>query len=159
MLRGIWGKLRLSLLLSFPLLILGTSRLPAQAQATTGIIRGVVVDPNGAPVGGAGVSFHEMQTNFQRSVVVDEAGRFAAPLLPLGIYEVTARAIGFNPVTQKGIVLKVGQSVDLRLAVLPITLAAVNVEATQVLVDPTKTETADRLPVQAVAGLPNNGRN
>ncbi len=159
MLRGNWGKLWLSLLLAFPLLILGTSRLQAQAQATTGIIRGVVVDPNGAPVGGAGVSFHETQTNFQRSVVVDEAGRFAAPLLPLGIYEVTARAIGFNPVTQKGIVLRVGQSVDLRLAVLPITLAAINVEATQVLIDPTKTETAHRLPVQAVAGLPNNGRN
>ncbi len=159
MLRSAWRKLSVSLLLSLPLLLFGVSRLMAQAQATTGIIRGVVVDPNGAPVGGAGVSFHEMQTNFQRSVVVDAAGRFAAPLLPLGTYEVTARAIGFNPVTQKGIVLRVGQSVDLRLAVLPITLAAVNVEATQVLVDPTKTESADRLPVQAVAGLPNNGRN
>jgi hypothetical protein len=152
-------KLLAGALVGIALLLLPTSLLSAQAQATTGIIRGVVVDPNGAGVGGAVVSFHETQTNFERSLKADEGGRFAAPLLPLGNYEVTARAIGFNPVTQKGITLRVGQSVDLRLAVLPITLAAVNVEATQVLIDPTKTESADRLPVQAVAGLPNNGRN
>ena len=135
------------------------SRLPAQAQATTGIIRGVVVDPNGSPVGGAQIVFHETQTNFERTLTADAGGNFAASLLPLGIYEVTARGIGFNPVTQKGIVLRVGQSVDLRLNLLAITLQAVNVEATQAVVDPTKTESSVRLPVEAIAGLPNNGRN
>ncbi len=151
-------KLLAGALLGFAVLSLPT-RLTAQAQATTGIIRGVVVDPNGSPVAGAQVVFHETQTNFERNLTADAGGNFAATLLPLGTYDVTARAIGFNPVSQKGIVLRVGQSVDLRLAVLPITLAAINAEATQVLVDPTKTEAADRLPVQAVAGLPNNGRN
>jgi hypothetical protein len=151
-------KLLAGALLGFAALSLAT-RLSAQAQATTGIIRGVVVDPNGSPVAGAQVVFHETQTNFERNLTADAGGNFAGTLLPLGVYEVTARAIGFNPVSQKGIVLKVGQSVDLRLALQPITLAAINAEATQVLVDPTKTETADRLPVQAVAGLPNNGRN
>jgi hypothetical protein len=135
------------------------SRLPAQAQATTGIIRGVVVDPNGAPVGGAQIVFHETQTNFERTLTADAGGNFAASLLPLGIYEVTARGIGFNPVTQKGIVLRVGQSVDLRLNLLAITLQAVNVQATQAVVDPSKTESSVRLPVEAIAGLPNNGRN
>ncbi len=159
MARTALNKVLAGWLLGIAFLLLPTSALFAQAQATTGIIRGVVVDPNGAPVGAATVSFHEMQTNFQRSLTADEGGKFAATLLPLGTYEVTARAVGFNPVTQKGIVLKVGQSVDLRLGVLPITLAAINVEATQVLIDPTRTETADRLPLQAIAGLPNNGRN
>lgn len=135
------------------------ARLSAQAQATTGIIRGVVLDPNGAPVGGAQIVFHETQTNFERTLTADAGGNFAASLLPLGIYEVTARGIGFNPVTQRGIVLRVGQSVDVRLTLLAITLQAVNVEATQAVVDPTKTESSVRLPVQAIAGLPNNGRN
>lgn len=146
-------------LIGLAVLSLPVSRLHAQAQATTGIIRGVVVDPNGAPVAGAQVVFHETQTNFERTLTADAGGNFAGSLLPLGIYTVTARGIGFNPVTQRGIVLKVGQSVDLRLSLLAITLEAVNVEAAQAVVDPTRTEASVRLPVQAIAGLPNNGRN
>jgi outer membrane receptor protein involved in Fe transport len=141
-------------LIAFPF-----ARVAAQAQGTTGIIRGVVVDPNGAPVSGAQVLLHETQTNFQHTVTSDVGGNFAATLLPLGTYDVTARSVGFNPVTQKDITLRVGQSVDLRLTLLAITLAAVNVEATQAVVDPTKTETSQRIPVQAIEGLPNNGRN
>ncbi|HET9708140.1 MAG TPA: carboxypeptidase regulatory-like domain-containing protein [Gemmatimonadales bacterium] len=146
-------------LLSVFLIAFSFARISAQAQGTTGIIRGVVVDPNGAPVSGAQVLLHETQTNFQHTVTSDVGGNFAATLLPLGTYEVTARSVGFNPVTQKDITLRVGQSVDLRLTLLAITLAAVNVEATQAVVDPTKTETSQRIPVQAIEGLPNNGRN
>ena len=148
------GSLLPVFLLMFPF-----ARVSAQAQATTGIIRGVVVDPNGAPVSGAQVQLHETQTNFQHTVTSDVGGNFAATLLPLGTYDVTARSVGFNPVTQKDITLRVGQSVDLRLSLLAITLSAVNVEATQAVVDPTKTETSQRIPVQAIEGLPNNGRN
>ncbi len=146
-------------LLSAVFIALPLARVSAQAQATTGIIRGVVVDPNGAAVSGAQVVLHETQTNFQHTVTSDPGGNFAATLLPLGTYEVTARSVGFNAVTQKDITLRVGQSVDLRLTLLAITLAAVNVEATQAVVDPTKTETSQRIPVQAIEGLPNNGRN
>ncbi|HEY6110209.1 MAG TPA: TonB-dependent receptor [Gemmatimonadales bacterium] len=159
MTRGAALKHPIVLLFGLALLLLPAPRLSAQAQATTGIIRGLILDPNGAPVGGALVQLRETQTNFQRTVTADAGGNFAASLLPLGIYEVTARGIGFNPVTEKGIVLRVGQSVDLRLSLLAITLEAVNVEAAPAVVDPSKTEASVRLPVQAIAGLPNNGRN
>ncbi|HEY6060316.1 MAG TPA: TonB-dependent receptor, partial [Gemmatimonadales bacterium] len=159
MTRGAALKHPIVLLFGLALLLLPASRLSAQAQATTGIIRGLIVDPNGAPVGGALVLLRETQTNFQRTVTADAGGNFAASLLPLGIYEVTARGIGFNPVSERGIVLRVGQSVDLRLSLLAITLEAVNIEAAPAVVDPSKTEASVRLPVQAIAGLPNNGRN
>jgi hypothetical protein len=147
------------LFLFLPLWFLGPSRLAAQSQATTGVIRGIVVDPNGSVVSGAQVQLHETQTNFQRTVTTDARGNFAASLLPLGTYDVTARGVGFNQTTQKGLVLRVGATQELRLTLAAITLQAVTVEAANPVVDATRIESSTRLPDQAVAGLPNNGRN
>src|SRR5437660_4179139 len=105
--------------LPFTLLLLALVSLPtllrAQAQATTGVIRGVVAEPSGAPLPGATVLLRETQTGFQRSLQTNERGAFAASLLPLGTYEVTARGVGFSEVKQSGIALRVGQEVYLQL--------------------------------------------
>jgi len=66
--------------------------LAAQAQATTGVIRGVVSDPSGNVVAGARVIVTDVETRFQRTVVTNEKGVFVAPLLPLGTYEVSSCA-------------------------------------------------------------------
>src|SRR5438874_8104221 len=132
--------------------------LAAQAQATTGVIRGVVSDASGSVVAGARVTVTDVETRFQRSVVTNEKGVFVAPLLPLGTYEVKARAAGLGEKRQTGIVLRVGETVDLALKLEPVELAAVTVTATPV-VDVSKVESSTRLPNQAVGGLPNNGRN
>src|SRR5438270_912287 len=132
--------------------------LAAQAQATTGVIRGIVSDPSGNVVVGAQVTVTDVQTRFQRTVTTNEKGVFVAPLLPLGTYEVRARAVGLGERRQTGIVLRVGESVDLTLKLEPVELAAVTVTATPV-VDVSKVESSTRLPNQAVGGLPNNGRN
>jgi hypothetical protein len=135
------------------------SVVAAQAQATTGIIRGVVLDPAGNLVGGATVTVRETQTNFQRSLPTDPSGVFVAPLLPIGTYDVSARAVGYNEVRQTGIPLRVGATVDLRLQLAAITLQAVTVEAAPPVVDVTRIEAATRLPDAAASGLPNNGRD
>src|SRR5438067_5478233 len=135
-----------------------STSLAAQAQATTGVIRGIVSDPSGNVVVGAQVTVTDVETRFQRTVTTNEKGVFVAPLLPLGLYEVRARAVGLGERRQTGIVLRVGETVDLALKLEPVELAAVTVTATP-LVDVTKVETSTRLPNQAVAGLPNNGRN
>ena len=132
--------------------------LAAQAQATTGVIRGTVSDPSGNVVVGAQVAVTETQTRFQRTVTTNEKGVFVAPLLPLGTYELRARAVGLGERRQTGIVLRVGETVDLALKLEPVELAAVTVTATPV-VDVSKVESSTRLPNQAVGGLPNNGRN
>jgi hypothetical protein len=141
------------------LLVGAPAPLGAQSQATTGIIRGVVTDPSGVPVANAQVILHETQTNFNRTLSTDPAGNFAGTLLPLGTYDATARAVGFAEVKQTGIVLRVGETVPLRLALAAVTLPAVTVEATQSVVDVTKAEASTPLPAQVVTGLPNNGRN
>jgi hypothetical protein len=154
-------------LMRLPVLLVGAAlalvALPvvsgAQSQATTGIIRGVVTDPNGAPVANAQVILHETQTNFTRTLTTDAAGNFTGTLLPLGTYDVTARSVGFAEVKQTGIALSVGETRDLRLALAAVTLAAVTVEATQPVVDVTQAAAATPLNAAAVTGLPNNGRN
>src|SRR6266567_3824536 len=157
---GIRFLARLSSLLVGAALVLACwpTSLAAQAQATTGVIRGTVSDPSGNVVVGALVTLTDIQTRFQRTVTTNEKGVFVAPLLPLGTYEVRARAVGLGERRQTGIVLRVGETVDLALKLAPVELAAVTVTATPV-VDVSKVESSTRLPNQVVAGLPNNGRN
>src|SRR6266540_3000139 len=141
------------LAVAFPIII------AAQSQATTGIIRGVVTDPSGTPVAGANVTLHETQTGFQRQLTTNERGVFVASLLPLGTYDVTARAVGFSESRRTGVRVGVGETVSLPLQLAAVQLQAVVVEATQSVVDASKTENSTSLPTNAVSGLPNNGRN
>ena len=149
-----------SLVVGAALVLVGSpAPLSAQGQATTGIIRGVVTDPNGAPVANATVLLHEAQTNFTRTLTTDAAGNFTGTLLPLGTYDVTVRSVGYAEVKQTGIALGVGETVALRLPLAAVTLAAVTVEATQPVVNVTQSAAATPLAEQVVGGLPNNGRN
>jgi len=158
---GIRFLARLSSLVVGAVIVLFASPAPlgAQGQATTGIIRGVVTDPNGAPAANASVILHEAQTNFTRTLTTDAGGNFTGTLLPLGTYDVTARSVGFAEVKRTGIRLSVGETVDLRLPLAAVTLAAVTVEATRPVVDVSKSEVSTALAADVVSGLPNNGRN
>src|SRR5712671_5724628 len=151
MVRRLLGPVVLAL--AFPVL------LAAQSQATTGVIRGTVTDPSGTPVAGATVVLHESQTGFQRQVATNERGVFIAPLMPLGTYDVAARAVGFSETRRTGVRLGVGETVNLNLPLAAVQLQAVVVEATQPVVDATRIESSTRLPDAAVSRLPNNGRN
>ncbi|HET8713250.1 MAG TPA: TonB-dependent receptor, partial [Gemmatimonadales bacterium] len=142
-----------ALALAFPLVA------AAQSQATTGIIRGIVTDPQNAPVANATVTLRETQTGFTRQLVTNERGIFIGSVLPLGTYDVTARAVGFSETRRTGIRLGVGETVNLTLPLAAVQLQAVVVEATQPVVEATKIESSTRLPDAAVGRLPNNGRN
>ena len=152
MLRKLLGPVLLAAL-AFPVV------LAAQSQATTGIIRGTVTDPGGAPVSGATVVLRETQTGFQRQVTTNERGVFVASLLPLGTYDVAARGVGFSESRRTGVRVGVGQEVELSLPLAAVTLQAVVVEATQPVVEATRVANSTRLPDEAVERLPNNGRN
>src|SRR6266550_677045 len=133
--------------------------LAAQSQATTGVIRGTVTDPSGTAVAGASVVLRETQTGFQRQVATNERGIFVAPLMPLGTYDVTARAVGLSETRRTGVRLGVGETVNLTLPLAAVQLQAVVVEARQPVVDATRVENSTSLPDAAVSRLPNNGRN
>ncbi len=150
---------RLSLLVAVLSLAFGPSVLPAQVQATTGIIRGSTTDASGNPVS-ATVTIRNTETNLSRSIKSTDLGVFVATLVPLGNYNVSARAVGYDPALKSDVRVNLGQTVEVPflLARTATTLAGVTVLA-QTLIDQTKTAAATQLPEAVVSGLPNNGRN
>ena len=55
------------------------------------------------PIAGAIVTLRETGTNFERVITTSASGVFTATLLPLGTYDVTASATGFNEIQRTGI--------------------------------------------------------
>ena len=78
--------------------------LRAQSAANSGQIVGQVLDSSSGAVPGAEVAVRNKNTNFSRTTVTDAEGRYAVSLLPLGPYEVTVNAPGFQPATQEALV-------------------------------------------------------
>ena len=70
----------------------------------------------------------------------------------------TVRAEGWSEARQTGVQVRVGETVDLVLKMI-IEMEEFVVVARRPAVDVTRTETATRLPEEAVQDLPNNGRN
>ena len=147
-------------LLSFFLLCTALLHAPtgAQSQATTGVIRGFVWDQFNNPIGNATIVLKETGTNYQRILTSSDLGLFTATLLPLGFYDVTVQAEGQAEVRQTGVQVRVGETVELVVKMM-LQMDEMVIVATRPTVDVTRTETATRLPEEAVQDLPNNGRN
>jgi hypothetical protein len=136
------------------------SSLAAQAQATTGVTRGTVTDSIGQPLAGATVTLRNRETNAERSLITNHRGVYAATLLRVGTYDVSARAVGYREASRSNIEVGLGETVELNFALAPqvVQLQEVTVTAEPV-VDVSQSASATRLGVEAVEGLPNNGRN
>lgn len=89
----------------------------AAAQGVAGAaVTGTVVSASGAPILEASLQLVNASTGFTRRTVSNAHGRFTFEYLPVGgPYTLTARAIGFAPVTVDGIALHLGDRLDQRL--------------------------------------------
>jgi outer membrane receptor protein involved in Fe transport len=85
----------------------------ASAQETTGTITGRLIDTQGLAVPGATVVLTGPQG--AKSFVSDAEGRFQAPFLTPGRYDVRAELQGFKAVDVKGVNVSLGQTTDLSL--------------------------------------------
>ena len=66
------SSMRLTLALVSLALAAVPARLLAQAQATTGVIRGTVTDSAGAPLAGASVTLRNAETNAERVLTTND---------------------------------------------------------------------------------------
>jgi hypothetical protein len=79
------------------------------AQVTTASIQGRVKDESGAVVPGVNVTTRNLETGVTRTLTTDADGRYVAPNLDLGPYEVRAELTGFTTAVRTGINLTVGR--------------------------------------------------
>src|SRR5262245_4802606 len=104
----------------FVLLLVFTLCAPlALGQVNSATVSGTVHDESGAVLPGVSVAIQNQDTGISRNVTTNETGRYSAPALGLGNYQVTAQLQGFKSQARSGITLTVGREavVDFTLGV------------------------------------------
>jgi len=89
---------------------LGLSHM-VSGQETTGAVSGRVVDSQRLPIPGATVTVTGLQG--VKQTVTDGTGNFIVPFLTPGTYAVRIELQGFKPVAREGVVVRLGQTVDI----------------------------------------------
>ncbi len=131
--------------------------LAAQTEAT---ITGTVRDASGAALPSASVTLKNLETGATRRIIADSDGRYAAPALAIGQYELSADRTGFASQTKTGITLVLGQqiNVDFTLQIGELQ-QAVKVEETITPVNLSTQQTSGLVGEHQVKDLPLNGRS
>jgi hypothetical protein len=140
-------------------MLTGPIPLWAQSGANSGQIVGQILDPSAAVVSGAAVSIRNKDTNFRRSASTDKAGRYAVSDLPLGLYELSVTAGGFQTTAQDALVT-LGSSVSVNFS-LPIAGKTESIEVTSrdtLGIEPTTSAPKSILTDLQIHELPSNGR-
>lgn len=129
----------------------------AQGEAS---INGAVADTTGAIIAGATVRVKNVEIGTIRTIVTDSSGRYDAPSLSVGKYEVSAEQAGFRTEVKTGITLAIGQraQVNLMLAVGGVQ-TSINVEETAMQLAVTTADFSGLVGEQQVKDLPLNGRS
>jgi len=132
----------------------------AEAQSPTGSLEGVVVDRSGGVLTEVAVTLLESGTGAARAIATDGSGRFRAPLLPVGVYELTLALPRFQTLRQTDIRVTVGHTVVLRLemALAGIT-QTVTVSSATPVIETGRSQVSSTVNEIAVRNLPVNGRN
>ncbi len=126
---------------------------------TTGTITGTVNDHTGAALAGASVTLRNINTNLTRNLSTDENGYFQAVLLPVGEYEVSAKADGFNAGTET-LTLQVNQTVRVTFQLTVARLGeVVEVSGQESLITVDNSTISTVIDNRKIVELPLNGRN
>ena len=135
----------------------GVTRLNAQATAT---IVGTVTDSSGAAIANATVQVKNSGTGVTQNAITDAQGRYRAPDLIIGTYEVQASNPGFQTVVHRGITLTVGAEPVVDFS-LPVGQAqqTVTVEGEASQVETQSTAVGSVVETKQIVDLPLNGRD
>jgi len=142
----------------FALASLGS--LPMLAQTFRGGINGAVTDSTGGAIPGAQVTATETSTGTVYHAVASSAGEFSFNDLPLGTYNVSVNASGFETVQVTGVSVSAG-----KVYTLPVKLGlaqqstTIEVAADALSLDTTSVTQTTTLEGTALQDVPLNGRD
>jgi hypothetical protein len=128
-------------------------------DASTGAIRGTVLDPDGRPIAQATVAIVSIASGMSRSALTDTEGRFAIEMLPPGDYSGRADMKGMSPQETPQIHVDVGGTAELsfRLSLVG-TSETVTVSGAPPLVETVPSSVSTVIDERAINDLPLNGR-
>ena len=129
-------------------------------QVVGASVSGVIKDSSGAGLTGASVTIRNLETGAERILSTDDSGRYSAPSIPVGNYQIAASRQGFTSQVKTGILLVVGQhsTVDLELQIGELK-QVVTIEENASPVSLSTQETAGLVSERQVKDLPLNGRS
>ena len=145
----------LPIVLALMALALTATGVAAQVS-TTGAVVVTVEDQDNARVPGVTVTAASADTVTRRTAITDGEGNATLEgLAPSERYTITAQLSGFREITRENILVRSGQSINLRLTLSLATLAeTVNVTALSPVVDTTNAQTGQDITLQLTESLP-----
>ena len=147
------------LLLGFCIAILSMSPTVASAQdITSGMIQGTITDEQGAVVQGATVEARNVDTNFTRSFITDDEGRYTLLQLPPGRYVVSVTKTGFAKHNQENVEITVGKQLALNIGLKVSGVSGEVTVTTTPTIDTAKTESSTTLNETTIEKTPILGR-
>jgi hypothetical protein len=130
----------------------------AIAQTVTGSITGEVTDPSGAVLTGASVVAHNLDTNVDTTTTTNEAGRYRIEYLPIGRYQVTVEAAGFNKATLPIFTLEVRQTANFNVKLeVGSTSTTVSVSAAAPILNTDNPTLGSTFSANTIQNFPSNG--
>ena len=138
-----------------------TACLLLPAQTSTGEIDITVQDTSGAVIPKAAIAITGVDTgNLVRSIATNDVGLAQAPLLPPGSYDIVITAPGFEKLLRRGIVLRVGDVLNIGLTLTPGSAAEeITVTGQTPLLEEKSVTLGQVMDQREIVQLPLNGRN
>jgi len=123
-------------------------------------LAGVVQDATGGAIAGATVRIRNLETGTERAVQTGEDGRFHAPSLAVGSYEIVMDKTGFRAERRTQVALVVGQHQELDFTLqIGDVHQTVEVSADPDVLSATTADTSGLVEERQVKDLPLNGRS
>lgn len=136
------------------LALLLLAAFPVMAQVSTANVEAHVTDVDGGVLPGVTVTAENLETGLKRVAVTGEAGGATLAALPPGTYSVTFEIEGFSPANQDSVVLRVGQTVQVRAELSAAVTDSITVSSTVPLVDVYKTDSSTNIVPEQIESLP-----